>query len=353
MYSNGNNQVNFFYQSGGGDHFARCIEEITRNIQAPKALVAYTALAVISTSLQGVIDVESPDGRVSPTSLYILIRGKSGERKSSVFNRIFSPIVFFQNREMEIYRSEFEEYKIKNALWCKKRDAVLKKITGYTVKGRDTSDLERDYIKIESEKPSIPKRISILYDDATQEALVYGMSKYGKYAALASSEGESILRSGAFRAYAKPNELWSGGTVKVDRKSSDCSFIENGRLSICIMVQPEIHDLYLDREDDQFRNSGLWARFLVSEPISTIGTRQVNIGISNWENSDRFAKRILVFLDEMKDIILNGKCRHVVKMSHEAKVIFLNFLTILKLSASQSIYFQDSKITHQNFQKIL
>lgn len=301
----------------------RCVNEVAFNIQAPKELVMSTALAAVSTSLQGIVDIQWPDGRISPLSLYFLTRAKSGERKTSVYSRIFSPIHEFQRQEREHFRKGQDKYFVDYEIWEKKRKAIMSKIVQDSAKGKEVSDLEGSLRENEKQKPVREKSLNFLYDDVTSEALIHDMSENSKYTALVTSEGGSILRGGAFKNFSKINDLWSGETVKSDRKSTDSSYVEGGRLTMNIMVQPEVHDSYLQRIGDESRGSGMWARFLVTEPDSMIGTRYSHLGNISWSNSERFARRLTDFLKVTKKVVKGDERRKVVRLSCQAAERFI------------------------------
>lgn len=301
-----------------------CVNEVSFNIQAPRELVMSTALAAVSTSLQGVVDIQWPDGRISPLSLYFLTRAKSGERKTAVYSRIFSAIHEFQRQEREHFKKSQDEYFVDYEIWEKKRKAIMRKIAQNSAKGRDVSDLEGSLRGNEKQKPVREKNISVLYDDVTSEALIHEMSENSKYTALVTSEGGSILRGGAFKDFSKINDLWSGETVKSDRKSTDSSYVEGGRLTLNIMVQPEVHDSYLQRVGDESRGSGMWARFLVTEPDSMIGTRYSNYRNISWSYIERFARRLTTFLEVTKKIVKGDERRKVVRLSWQAAEKFIS-----------------------------
>lgn len=311
------------YQQPVGELLEYCVSEVATNIQAPRTLVMSTALAAVSTSLQGVVDIQWPDGRISPLSLYFLTRARSGERKTAVHSRMFSAIHEFQKKEREDFKKSQDEYAIDYEVWEKKRKSLMRRIAQESAKGKEVVELENDLKENEKRKPVRERRISFIYDDVTPEALIYEMSENCKYTALVSSEGGSILRSGAFKDFSKINDLWSGEAVKADRKSTESSYVEGGRLTMNIMVQPEVHDGYLQRLGDQSRGSGMWARFLVLEPDSMIGTRYSNLRNKSWSYSESFARRLAEFLKVTKKVVKGDEKRKVVCLSRQAAERFI------------------------------
>ncbi len=323
-----------------GAIFESCVREIERNIQAPLELVNGAAIAAIAAAMQGVIDVATPDGRVLPTSLYIIIRGKSGERKTAVCNRLFEAIGTFDKRELEDHSQQKGSFEHEDRVLDKKIRAVESKIAKLTVDGQPTEGLEDLLRKLYQARPAEPRCFTVMYDDVTPEALAHEMSKRSKYAALVSSEGAGLIGSSIFKSFSKLNSLWSGEAIKVDRKTSESSLVEGGRLSICLMVQPEIQDSFIAKDSGEQRASGLWARFLVIDPISLIGKRGSNMALSSWGSTEAFGKRLTTFLEKSKSIQSRGDSRHVMHLAPEAARRFIDLANRIECDTAPGGHFQ-------------
>ena len=81
------------------------VEEVIAITKAPPALVASSALAAVSLAVQGKYDVQRLPGLVSPSSLYFITFGESGERKTTVDRLLFSTFSKFED-EMNYERGE-------------------------------------------------------------------------------------------------------------------------------------------------------------------------------------------------------------------------------------------------------
>ena len=63
------------------------VREVVQIVKCPAALAANSALSVLATAAQGVANVQAHRGlKPSPLSLYTLVIGESGERKTSSDN---------------------------------------------------------------------------------------------------------------------------------------------------------------------------------------------------------------------------------------------------------------------------
>jgi hypothetical protein len=69
------------------------------------------------------------------------------------------------------------------------------------------------------------------------------------------------------------NSLWGAQPIEVDRATSDSFRIEDARFGCMLMVQPGLFKEYVNRQGKHARTSGFFARTLLCQPRSTIGTR--------------------------------------------------------------------------------
>ena len=72
------------------------VEEAALRTQAPNALIASSALAAASLSVQTQFNVRRHNGLVSPCSLYCITVAESGERKTTVDRFFFEPFTQFE-----------------------------------------------------------------------------------------------------------------------------------------------------------------------------------------------------------------------------------------------------------------
>jgi putative DNA primase/helicase len=116
------------------------------------------------------------------------------------------------------------------------------------------------------EEPLIPR---LLYSDATPEALATGLAKGWPSGGVMSSEGGVVFGShgmssdSVMRTLAMQNELWDGGSIHYDRKTTESITVSNVRFSMFIQVQGATLTEFLNRSGDLFRGIGSFARFLV------------------------------------------------------------------------------------------
>lgn len=309
---------------------------------APPGMILVCALAAAAIASQGLADVQLPIGSVRPLSLLCLIEADSGERKSVVFNHFFRSIQELEERFENECNAKSATYEEDLKIWSLKFGAIEKTIRRQTIKGESTAESEKALRQLSSEKPRPPKRVKIVYEDATSPALFHGMHEDLPFAALCSSEGISILNSAAFNDVAKQNAIWSGDSITIDRVSAPSFRLSNMRLTILMMLQPIALQTFQNTKGGETRGSGLWARFVVCRPGSTQGTRFITDGTISTEHIKRFQDRVEELLTNaiQNHTESNGE-RTILKFSAEAeKRWFECFNWVESQIAPNGIYFE-------------
>ncbi len=293
------------------------VDESETIIKSPRELLFFGALTAVSIAVQGIFDVKKPTGQCAPISLMLLVVADSGERKTSSGNIFLDPVREFQREQDITWEYKFKKWIVEEKIWEAKNKEIFKNIAKAARQRVPSEHWEGQAFVHEKEKPVRPRRFKVLYDDATSEALMWGMFQDIPVAGLVSTEGD--LRNKAFNDLSKQNSLWSGDPITVDRKTAESFELKDARLTVSFMTQPALFERYVRANGDVLRGSGLWARFLVCQPISTQGYRGIDNSTVSWEHSKEFAARIKDLLKQSMEILENPGCaRQVIGFSPSA-----------------------------------
>lgn len=300
------------------------VDEAENNIQAPRPLIFFGALAAIAIGVQGLFDVRKPIGQCVPMSLMLLSIADSGERKSTAENIFIEPIRAFQKRKGIVYLAELKEWESRFKIWDTKRKVILKKIAKLTHDEECSKDAENRLMEHERNRPSKPRQFKLLYEDSTSEALFLGLNQNLSTAGLISSEGGGVLNGRALTDLSKHNAIWSGDAITVDRKTVESYEVVGARLTVSIMAQKSAFDEYVRRAGEKSRGAGLWARFLVCHPRSTQGTRFLKNNTASWECCNNFSMRMSEILELNSALLADPRPeRQVINFSPEAGEMWL------------------------------
>ena len=296
----------------------RAIHNFGLSLQTPDGMNLVVTLASASVALQGLIDVELPSGKVCPVALNLICIAGSGERKSSLEEQAFKGMRKFMKEEVERLKRENIKYEILIGDFKTKEKSLNKKL-------KQSSGGERDYcieelITHQQCKPQKPKPRLMNFEDVTPQAMQHEMQGYGANAVLSSSEGGKVLNSPLVQSTSFLNDLWSGQSTTITRKSVESAVIEEPRLTVCIMTQPSTVDTFIKRAKDDIRDNGFWSRFLIVNPPSNCGTRYSNGFSPSKEDIDKFNERTYQLLSLLP---LNPEEHEktTIKLSYESKNI--------------------------------
>lgn len=258
------------------------VAEVCDYMQAPLPLIATSALTAVSACVQAHCDVARDAVLKSPTSLFSLILAESGERKTAVDGLFMKPIHDYDRHHAEIGFADKQAHNTAFEAWEIQHKALTANLAKAAKEG-DTKTIEATQKAMEASASKEPKKAripSLLIDDATPEAVMQSLVQAWPIGYLATSEGGSFFGGhgmkdeSIMRNLAMFNSRWDGTPSKIQRSKAEPLEVSGVRLSACVMVQPHVLDSFMRTNGTVARGSGFLARFLVTWPESTQGSRQ-------------------------------------------------------------------------------
>lgn len=254
-----------------GEIMAGAVRAIEDQTQAPVEIAAQSVLAVATLAAQSHADVMLPTGQSRPVSSFFLSVAESGERKSAVDSLALWPVRKREEALSATYASEIEEYQNQFESW----EAQRKQILG----DKKTPSIEDKRAKLDAlgPKPSAPMSPILICAAPTWQGLEKQFLSGHPSLGLFSGEGGRFISGHSMSDEAKVStaagvsELWDGGVVERIRAGDGASKERGRRLSVHLMVQPDVARIMLS--DRMLLDQGLLSRFLVSYPRSRIGAR--------------------------------------------------------------------------------
>lgn len=287
--------------------FPLCIREVILDInectQAPIPLIASSVISAMSLSCQGLINVKVNQMAPFPVSLFLLVIANSGERKTTVDKMVMKPFYQHDLDSLRTFEQEKINYLLEMKVWEQKEKAILNQVRKKTNQGQSTEEQLEKLKILQIDKPIQPKYHRYIYNNVTPEALQIGMYNHYPYIGLIADEGANILDRPVMKDLSFINSMWDGADFRIDRKTTPSFMIEDGRITLSVMVQRKPFDLYLKRQGDKARGSGFFARCLVvhiDDYLTTQGERFIRDSSNNKEYLDDFHLRISQLLAENK-----------------------------------------------------
>lgn len=308
------------------------VTEFAQHVKAPLPLVASSALATVSLVVQAHIDARRDETLENPVSLYLLTIADSGERKSTCDKHFMRVITEHDREQVELFKPQVDAYRADLEAWEAERSGIKAKIQEASRKSQDTSKHKNDLRMLERDKPQPPKVPRLVYGDATPEALAHELAIKWPCGGIMSSEAGQVFGSHGMgsdtimRNLSQLNILWDGGDLKIDRRSTESFIVRDVRLTIGLMVQePTLREFY-GKSGKLTRGTGFLARFLVSWPDSTQGTRFYSEPPTGWPARDIFNRRLSDILKQPIPLNEDGALVPAMAgLSPQAKEFWANF----------------------------
>lgn len=314
------------------DAIKAAVCEVHDFVQAPVAMVATSAIAALSLVGQSHYDVMRAEKLTGPTGLYLLTIADSGERKSTCDGFFTSTVREWEQKQREAYKPILERYKADYAAWEAERQGRLSAITQAGKTGKDANHLKAELRDHEAAMPTQPVVPRMIYADATQEALAHSLGNGWPSGGLLSSEagvifgGHGMSKDAITRNLATLNVLWDAAPLQVDRRGAPPFVLHGARLTIALQVQePTLRDFFA-KSGDLARGTGFLARFLLSWPESTQGSRPFKESPPYWPALAVFNRRMAALLDKGAPLDDEGRLAPpMMKLAPDAKQSWIAF----------------------------
>ncbi|MCF6199420.1 MAG: DUF3987 domain-containing protein [Hyphomicrobiaceae bacterium] len=331
------------------------VKEVQDYTMAPLALVAGSALSAISIAGQAHVDVRRDAKLQGPSSLFLLTIANSGERKSTSDSYFSKTIRDYEAEQAEIKKPELQDHEARLAVWKARHTGIKDRIRQLAKKGLTTNEANEDLRNLEHEKPLAPRVPRLLYSDTTSEELAHRLATGWPSGAITSPEaglifgGHGMNSESLMRTLGLYNVLWDGGTIQIDRRTSQSFILENTRLTVGLQIQEAALQGFLGRGGELARGIGFFARCLIAWPKSTQGTRFFKPAPDSWPALTAFNQRMREILNTPAPTNeKGGLCPCVLKLSKEAKTAWTNFYNHIEGQQGRSGKLFDASKTADN-----
>jgi putative DNA primase/helicase len=314
------------------DIVREAVIEVQNFTKAPIPIVASSALASLSVAAQSYVDIKRAERLTGPTGLFLLTIADSGERKTTCDGYFSSPIGDHDLQQVELLKPEQKHHAAVFAAWSAERQGVVAAIKQAAKRGKPVNILRDNLAQLEERKPRPPKVPRLMRGDDTPENLAYVLANEWPTAGVITAEAGSVFGShgmgtdSAVRNMALLNTLWDGGTHSVGRRTSESFTVRGARLTMGLQVQEATLRNFFDRSKGLARGIGFLARFLVSWPESTQGSRLFSDSPEAWPSLDAFYRCITEILNAPVPIDEEGALSPLMlSLSPDAKSVWMAF----------------------------
>ena len=300
------------------------IYEVHQITKAPIPLIGASVLGTISLVCQSQIDVIRPGNLRGPVSLFLLTLAGSGERKTTVDNLLMEPLRRFEEQLNEDYLEKYSDYLIELNAVKTEIKALNTELRAQVRRKEDTLEIKKALKAAHKSLTEPPVKYKMTFNDATPAAIKEFLCKERwKSVGIMSDEAGTIFNGHTLNDLPFINKMWDGGKFTVDRKNEPEATIHDARMTLSLMVQPEMFTAYLERRGEQAKGVGFFARSLICLPTSTQGTRLIESPVISREYLPVFHRRLMHIATE--SLAHNGQSRKGLTFSPEAENLWIEF----------------------------
>ncbi|WP_280563516.1 YfjI family protein [Chromohalobacter sp. 48-RD10] len=330
-----------------GSIFESTVIEVSKSIEVADEMARTSALSVMATACQGLVDIEFPNGKQVPTSLMTLTIAKGGERKSAVDSWFSQPLLDFQiQKERDAESQESANTRLYKNWRIKER--ALENSLDKAFRGKsddlEIKNIENQLLLLKSQEPCPPRDIKVYYEDATPGALAQSLYKKLPIACLASSDAGDLLNGPTFRDQSLFNSLWTGSSFSVDRSSTPSFTLHQPRLTVLLMLQPVAIEKFLKKKGYEAHGNGFLSRFLVVKPKEMAGKRTGDMPPVPDEIKSKFYARANELISRSVDLFEKQEKRYTLKLSSKAKNTWKKKFDLIEKQMSKGgIYYHEQE----------
>lgn len=258
--------------TGLGPTLRAVSEAIQRIVRCPLSIAAQATLAAACLSVQGLADVVLPTGAKRPVSLYLVVVGETGERKTAADDRALDGTIAREQELIERTRGELHTYEQDLAAWKSQREQILR-----DKKSFPTRDSKRQELLVLGPPPATPLTPMLTCQEPSFEGLYLLLRGGWPSVGVFSNEGGQFLGGYAMnddnrlKTAAGLSAFWDGTDVKRVRAGDGASALSGRRLCLHLQIQPLVATRLFS--DPILRDQGLLSRILAVQPESIMGTR--------------------------------------------------------------------------------
>jgi hypothetical protein len=253
--------INFPYD-GMPPSFSKLIGAWQSKVNVPGQLLHLALLSALSITCAAGYEVEGIDGRNVPLSLFSLALAPSGVGKTTAQDFAIAPIKAFAQSVERKWSDGADVRREKSEDWKELRRKLVNKRDRMTINGEPTDEISRIIEEHGQEKPVIGQYVRLLTRDATWAGMRSLLRQAYPTGAIVNSDSGDFLNKILSGEMSNFCALWSGEDITVERGQESVS-VKNPRLSLMLMTQPRYFNKFLERQGQNFVESGLAARFLM------------------------------------------------------------------------------------------
>lgn len=337
------------YPTGSeGELFHNIIHTYRRDTKAPLSLCIQAALGIGAFIQQGLVELKSPSGHITPPSLVIFGILEPAGGKSTVMEKFTAPVDQFIDAHKIKNQALDAEHSHQKEIWDQTRKKLLRDLAKVKAdaaikgEGSDAAKYQKALEKVDTisnaldkhvkNSPKPPSSVGLgILSDATPAAIPkFIKDNRIQSLAIISAEAEEFLNKGIKNHSSILNKGFSGEkTSKHLATRGDESY--DIPMTAMLFGQPYIMDKAFGGDNNRMRGTGTVSRSLFSCPQSNIGfqhsqsnstfgklSASLHTKINDPNAETNYHRWATALLNQNKSLFESGGSRKRLKLSNDA-----------------------------------
>lgn len=301
-------------------HTRELMEELAQATEAVPELVVSMVLGTSAIAVQALFDVQRNGRRPRSCGLYVLAVARSGQRKTTLLNEVMRVYWAFQAANLQSEQGAIDQ-QTDQRVWelsVSACEAQIKKSFEDPVRLKELTEM---YKKLQAAKPKeIKVGDNLVMTDMSWAGLVKSLDTGSPATAVVNDEAGDFLPQ-LTRMTPRLNSIFDGSPIKRVLATVAGVSQTDPRLSLVLAVQPKRWRLYLIENAEDFAETGLGPRTLLTvcrERQRRVRSMHYEVPRTARDRHDATIARLLkVYGEKLKDADLT---RTVLTFSSEAEL---------------------------------
>lgn len=136
------------------------------------------------------------------------------------------------------------------------KKALMSKLKSDIRRNKDHLATNERLKELLTTNPKAPVRFKFLFNDATPAAIKAHLCGHWRSVGIMSDEAGIIFNGYTLNELPFINKMWDGSIFTVERKNEPEKLIRDARITLSLMVQPNVFKGYIDRKGDMAKGIG-------------------------------------------------------------------------------------------------
>lgn len=238
------------------------IAEVHAKTQAPIPMIVASAFGALSLAMQGCLNVKSPLGHLTPTSLYVVTLADSAQQKTECDRYFMHGIHDVHHRLHAEDKITCDQYVKAQTAWKKSRQNEKHQRAAHLTNDPCTPEMV-------VQKPVRPPQINMIASDINPAAIRKNIQERCPFSSLMSNNADMVFKGKSTSGFALFNTLWDGRCAEDAPKSRTSA--KDARFTLSLTIQPDTLVDFLKVHRGEEQPNELLAKSLVCWPTQVSG----------------------------------------------------------------------------------